>query len=80
MKQKFNVDITHVPYRGAAQALQDILGGNIDMRVRHELADVADPAEREARLRATELHYYLRPLLGAPTAERAVRLAGAPCA
>ena len=25
------VKITHVPYRGAAQALQDILGGNIDM-------------------------------------------------
>ena len=28
------------------------LGGNIDMRVRHELADVADPAEREARIAA----------------------------
>lgn len=40
--------------------------------------DALTPAEREARLRATELHYYLRPLLGAPTAERAVRLAGAP--
>ncbi len=26
------------------------LGGNLDMRVRHELADVADPAEREARI------------------------------
>ena len=25
------IKITHVPYRGAAQALQDILGGNIDM-------------------------------------------------
>ncbi len=28
------------------------LGGNLDMRVRHELADVADPAEREARIAA----------------------------
>ena len=26
------------------------LGGNLEMRVRHELADVADPAEREARI------------------------------
>ena len=26
------------------------LGGNLDMRVRHELADIAEPAEREARI------------------------------
>ena len=29
------------------------LGGNLEMRVRHELADVADPAEREARISTT---------------------------
>ena len=28
------------------------LGGNLDMRVRHELADIAEPAEREARIAA----------------------------
>lgn len=53
-------------------------------RVREVLAtrlreyDALSPAEREARLRATELHYYLRPLLAAPPAERAIRLAAVP--
>lgn len=40
--------------------------------------DALTPAEREARLRATELHYFLRPILPAPPAERAVRLAAVP--
>jgi len=29
-KQQTRVDVTHVPYRGAAPALQDVLGGQID--------------------------------------------------
>ena len=40
--------------------------------------DALAPAEREARLRATELHYFLRPMLSAPPAERAARLAVVP--
>lgn len=40
--------------------------------------DALSPGEREARLRATELHYYLRPLLAVPLVERAPRLAVVP--
>ena len=32
-KQKTGVDITHVPYRGTAPALNDLLGGHIDLLV-----------------------------------------------
>lgn len=31
MKQMAGVGIEHIPYRGAPQALQDLVGGNIDM-------------------------------------------------
>lgn len=37
--------------------------------------DALAPVEREARLRATELHYFLRPLLSASATERTGRLA-----
>jgi hypothetical protein len=37
-----------------------------------------DPDERELRLRATELHWWLMPMLRAPAAERAARLAQVP--
>lgn len=40
--------------------------------------DALAPAEREARLRATELHYFLRPLLAVPPVERGPRLAAVP--
>ncbi|MFM8471107.1 MAG: hypothetical protein ACKODH_14275, partial [Limisphaerales bacterium] len=40
--------------------------------------DTLTPAEREARLRATELHYYLNPLLNTIPATRATQLATVP--
>lgn len=40
--------------------------------------DALSPAEREARLRATELHYHLRPLLTTIPATRAAQLAVVP--
>jgi hypothetical protein len=40
--------------------------------------DAMNPAQRETRLRATELHYYVRPLLHVPSAERAGRLSQLP--
>jgi hypothetical protein len=40
--------------------------------------DAMDPAQRELRLRATELQYHLRPLLQAPLAERPDRLTRVP--
>jgi tripartite-type tricarboxylate transporter receptor subunit TctC len=33
MKQATGAPITHVPYRGSAPAMQDLLGGNIEMTV-----------------------------------------------
>jgi len=53
-------------------------------RVREVLAtrlreyDALAPVEREARLRATELHYYLNPLLNTIPATRAAQLATVP--
>jgi tripartite-type tricarboxylate transporter receptor subunit TctC len=32
-KQTYKVDITHVPYKGAGPAVQDVLGGNVQMTV-----------------------------------------------
>jgi hypothetical protein len=40
--------------------------------------EALDPDERELRLRATELRWYLEPLLREPPADRAVRLAQVP--
>jgi hypothetical protein len=40
--------------------------------------DAMDPAQRELRLRATELQYYLRPLLHIPSDERHQRLSQVP--
>ena len=43
------VDITHVPYRGGAPALQDLLAGNIDMMF--DVIPLAMPQVREGKLR-----------------------------
>jgi len=42
-------DITHVPYRGGAPALQDLLAGNIDMMF--DVIPLAMPQVREGKLR-----------------------------
>jgi tripartite-type tricarboxylate transporter receptor subunit TctC len=42
-------DITHVPYRGGAPALQDLLAGNIDMMF--DVIPLAMPQVREGRIR-----------------------------
>ena len=33
LKQRLNIDILHVPYKGAAQALTDLLGGQVQLAV-----------------------------------------------
>ncbi|MCU0945282.1 MAG: tripartite tricarboxylate transporter substrate-binding protein, partial [Rubritepida sp.] len=44
------VDITHVPYRGGGPAIQDLLGGNIDMMF--DVIPALMPHVREGRFRA----------------------------
>jgi tripartite-type tricarboxylate transporter receptor subunit TctC len=50
LKRQLNVEITHIPYKGYAQALPDLLGG----RVTTMMADlvVVGPTIKEGRLRA----------------------------
>ena len=49
-KQKSGIDITHVPYRGGPQVLQDLLSGEI--QVSFEAIGNALPMVRDGRLRA----------------------------
>lgn len=48
--QKAGITITHVPYRGTTQALNDLLGGQIQLLVSN--LPVVLPAVRDGRLRA----------------------------
>ena len=34
LKKSQNVEITHVPYKGVAPALTDVIGGNLDIMIR----------------------------------------------
>jgi tripartite-type tricarboxylate transporter receptor subunit TctC len=66
LKRQLGVDITHIPYKGYAQALPDLLGG----RVTTMMADlvVVGPTIKEGRLRA----------LAATSLERSKFLPGLP--
>ena len=50
LKRAAGVDITHVPYRGGAPAIQDLLAGNIDMMF--DVIPALMPHVREGRFRA----------------------------
>ena len=50
LKRAIGVDITHVPYRGGAPAIQDLLAGNIDMMF--DVIPALMPHVREGRFRA----------------------------
>ncbi|WP_151637430.1 Bug family tripartite tricarboxylate transporter substrate binding protein [Noviherbaspirillum aerium] len=50
MKQSLGIDITHVPYKGGGPALQDLLGGQIDMMI--ETTIVGGPHIQQGKLRA----------------------------
>jgi tripartite-type tricarboxylate transporter receptor subunit TctC len=65
-KSQFGLDLVHVPYKGSAPALNDIVGGHIDMM----FSDVAPalPLIEAGRLRA----------LGVTTAQRVPALANVP--
>lgn len=47
-KQRADIDLTHVPYRGAAPALTDLMGGQID--VMFETVATVEPLIKQGRL------------------------------
>ena len=50
MQQKAGIDLIHIPYKGAAPALNDLLGGQVSMGFMTSLSSV--PYFREGKLRA----------------------------
>jgi tripartite-type tricarboxylate transporter receptor subunit TctC len=50
MKQKFGLNMTHVPYRSSPQSIQDIVAGHVDMSFAEAGASL--PLIREGKLRA----------------------------
>ncbi|HEX9395970.1 MAG TPA: tripartite tricarboxylate transporter substrate binding protein [Burkholderiales bacterium] len=66
LKNLLGIDIVHIPYKGAAPAVTDLLGGQIQMMMVTPL--LVEPHARAGRLR----------LLAAATRERIERLPGLP--
>ena len=56
LKKRAGIDILHVPYRGSAEALNDVLAGNIQMM--NEI--IALPHVRSGRLRLLAINYPTR--------------------
>jgi len=50
LKAKAGVDITHIPYKGSAPAIQDVMGGQVDMMF--DTTVVAGPHIESGKLRA----------------------------
>lgn len=50
MKQKFNLDITHVPYKSSPQSVSDIVAGHVNMAFAE--AGLSLPMIRDGKLRA----------------------------
>jgi tripartite-type tricarboxylate transporter receptor subunit TctC len=50
LKAKAGVDITHIPYKGSGPAIQDVIGGQVDMMF--DTTVVAGPHIESGRLRA----------------------------
>ena len=50
MKAKAGVDITHIPYKGSGPAIQDVIGGQVDMMF--DTTVVAGPHIESGKLRA----------------------------
>jgi tripartite-type tricarboxylate transporter receptor subunit TctC len=50
LKAKAGIDITHIPYKGSAPAIQDVMGGQVDMMF--DTTVVAGPHIENGKLRA----------------------------
>ena len=75
MKQKFNLDITHVPYKSSPLSVADIMAGHITMAFAE--AGVSLPLIREGKLRALAVSSLTR-LPGLPEVPTFAEASGTP--
>ena len=66
-KQRANVDMLHVPYKGAAPAIQDLLGGQVDMMFIDLAAGLPNVKAGKLRVLASATPERVPALPGAPT-------------
>jgi tripartite-type tricarboxylate transporter receptor subunit TctC len=66
-KQRANVDILHVPYKGAAPAIQDLLGGQVDMSFVDSAAGLANIKAEKLRVLAVATPERIALLPNVPT-------------
>ncbi|ANT08827.1 ABC transporter substrate-binding protein [Bordetella pertussis] len=66
-KQRANVDVLHVPYKGAAPAIQDLLGGQVDMMFIDLAAGLPNIKAGKLRVLGTATPERLAVLPDAPT-------------
>ncbi|ALM85230.1 tripartite tricarboxylate transporter substrate binding protein [Bordetella sp. N] len=66
-KQRANVNVLHVPYKGAAPAIQDLLGGQVDMMFIDLAAGLPNVKAGKLRVLATATPQRLAILPDAPT-------------
>ena len=75
MKQKFGLDITHVPYKSSPQSVADIMAGHVSMAFAE--AGLSLPLIREGKLRALAVSSLTR-LPGLPEAPTFAEASGSP--
>jgi tripartite-type tricarboxylate transporter receptor subunit TctC len=66
LKKQFDLDITHVPYKGSVEAMPDLLGGHVDM-------SFLDGSQAVTYIKSGELH-----ALGTTMAKQTDLVAGVP--
>ena len=70
-KQRANVDIVHVPYRGSAPALQDVMGGQVTMAFLDTAVAMANAKAGKLRVLAVATPERLAQLPDVPTMNEA---------
>lgn len=76
LAQTAGVKLLHVPYRGAAPAISDLLGGQVDLMVTSAASIEPMAEDRRARVLATFTTARVASLRGAPTLQEAAGIKG----
>src|SRR5690606_26426899 len=71
LKRQADVDLLHVPYKGAAPALQDLLGGQVDVMFTDYLTANQHVASGQMKALATSSRERHRKMVDLPTIEEA---------